>query len=221
MHILLVEDDTLLADGLSAGLSSRQFRVDIAGTVQAAKLGANAPGLEAIVLDWMLPDGSGLDLLAYWRANAVTIPILMLSSKGDYSDRVTGLNAGADDYLPKPFDLDELAARLRALSRRTRAAVSTAITLGSLVMDPSSQHATWRGKDAALSRREFSLLYSLMHEPARTFSRDELCQLIYGPAREMDSNTVDVHIHHIRTKLGLQLIRTVRGQGYRIGIVAK
>lgn len=215
MRILLVEDDEVLRDGIVAGLGLDGFEVDAVATLAQAR--AVAAGDHAgIVLDIGLPDGSGLDLLVEWRRAGSTIPVLLLTARNLISDRVEGLDRGADDYLGKPFDLGELAARLRAILRRASGRASGDLTLGALTISEARRSVALNGAEIAVSRREFAILHALAEQPGHVLSRSQLEDRIYGWQEEVESNAVEVHIHKLRSKLGRERIETVRGEGYRI-----
>lgn len=216
MRILVVEDDEVLMNGLQVGLAISGFTVDAVGTCDEAAAALAACGFDALVLDLMLPDGSGLDLLASLRSQGATLPVLLLTARDAVSDRINGLDAGADDYLCKPFDLDEVAARLRALIRRSAGRASAILTWKNIALDPSRLAVTRGGEPVRLSRREFSVLHALMERPGRILSKSQLEERLYGWQEDVESNTVEVHIHHLRAKLGSRLIETVRGIGYRL-----
>ena len=216
MRLLLVEDDEILGDGLKAGLGNAGYTVDWVSDGQAALHALESDEFSLVVLDIGLPRLSGLDVLRTARAAGVATPVLILTARDTVQDRVAGLDAGADDYLVKPFDLDELLARLRALRRRGAGRATTRIVHGDLVLDPSSHSVTQAGKNISLSRREFSLLESMLEQQGRVLSREQLEQQLYGWDGEVESNALEVHIHHLRRKLGPDLIRTVRGVGYVI-----
>ncbi|MFG1462188.1 response regulator transcription factor [Xanthobacter sp. DSM 24535] len=216
MRILVVEDDPVLMDGLKVGLGLAGATVDEVATCADARAALAASRFDAVVLDLMLPDGSGLDLLAAMRARGDVTPVLLLTALDETGDRVRGLDAGADDYLGKPFDLDELAARVRAIARRGQGRASPMLTAGTLVLDPATLAASVEGRAIPLSRREFAVLAALMERPGVIRSRSEIEERLYGWQEEVESNTVEVHIHNLRTKVGRDAIETVRGLGYRV-----
>lgn len=216
MRILVVEDDAVLLDGLKVGLSIHGFTVDaVASCVDAGAALATA-GFDAIVLDLMLPDGSGLDLLRELRRRQDATPVLLLTAKDTVADRIGGLDTGADDYLGKPFDLDEVAARLRAISRRAAGRASPISTWNGIELDPGRRTVEVDGRAVSLSRREFSILEALMRHPGTVLSKDQLADRLYGWEEDVESNAVEVHIHHLRVKIGREAIETVRGLGYRL-----
>lgn len=217
MRILLVEDDDVLRDGIVAGLGLDGFEVDAVATVADAREGAASGDHAGIILDIGLPDGSGLDLLAEWRAGGLSTPVLLLTARNLISDRIGGLDGGADDYLGKPFDLAELSARLRAILRRSSGRASSDIALDGLTISEARRAVTLDGRNIPVSRREFAILHALAERPGHILSRSQLETRIYGWQEEVESNAVEVHIHKLRAKLGRDRIETVRGEGYRIG----
>ncbi len=217
MRLLIVEDDDILRDGLKVGLALAGFTTDAVGTCEAATAALDSTAFDAVVLDLMLPDGSGLDILKSLRSARNQIPVLLLTARDTVADRISGLDSGADDYLGKPFDLDEVAARLRALTRRSNGRSSADLKWGELMLVPSSQTVEQAGRQVRLSRREFTILQALMSHPGAILSRAQLEDKLYGWQEEVESNTIEVHIHHLRSKLGPGLIETVRGLGYRLG----
>lgn len=219
MRILVVEDDPVIADAVRAGLALSGAVVDCVGNCADALAAVSATRFSAIVLDIMLPDGSGIDVLREIRAGKETIPVLLLTARDEISDRVTGLDAGADDYLVKPFDLDELAARLRAITRRNDGRTDSSLVHGSIRIDPAEASVTVDGSSIPLSRREFAVLTALMERPGVIKSRSDLEERLYGWDDDVESNAVEVHIHHLRNKIGRETIETVRGLGYRMRTV--
>ena len=214
MRILLVEDDKLLGDGIQTGLRQAGFSVD---WVQDGSLGAAALDSEdyaAVVLDLGLPKLSGLELLRRLRTQGNRVPVLILTARDAIEDRIKGLDSGADDYVVKPFDLDELAARLRAVTRRDRGETDSLLHVGELELDPAAHRAQFRGRPVELSAREFSLLHELMLNAGRVLSREQLEQRLYAWGDEVESNAIEVHIHHLRRKLAPEMVRTIRGVGY-------
>ncbi|MEQ1599100.1 MAG: response regulator transcription factor [Methylotenera sp.] len=216
MRILLVEDDGLLGDGVRAGLKQAGFAVDWTQDGLAAKLALETEEYALMVLDLGLPKLSGTELLKWLRGRESKLPVLILTAHDTVEDRVAGLNAGADDYLIKPFDLDELIARLNALLRRSVGLVSQTIKHGDIDLTPSTHQVSKNGQTIELSAREFTLLHELLMHLGRVQSREQLEQHLYGWGEEVESNSVEVHIHHLRKKLGTELIRTLRGVGYVI-----
>jgi two-component system response regulator QseB len=215
MRILVVEDDPVLQDGLSVGLGMHGFTAEIVGTCTDALAALQTTAFDAVVLDVMLPDGSGFDVLRTLRSRNDAVPVLLLTARDTVADRIRGLDDGADDYLGKPFDLDEVAARLRALRRRAVGRATPAIVWQDIVLDPQRQSASMGGMPINLSRREFALLLALAERPGVILSKAELEAMLYGWQEEVESNAVEVHIHHLRAKIGRERIETVRGLGYR------
>jgi DNA-binding response OmpR family regulator len=214
MRILLIEDDTLLGDGIRAGLAQADFAVD---WVQDGILGETALQTEtyaAVVLDLGLPRLSGLELLRGIRTRGDATPVLILTARDAVGDRVKGLDSGADDYLIKPFDLDELAARLRALIRRGQGSAAPVLCLHGVLLDPAQHRVEYRGAPVELTARQFTLLHELMLNAGRVLSREQLEQRVYPWGEELESNAIEVHVHHLRRKLTPELVRTVRGVGY-------
>lgn len=216
MRLLVVEDDEVLSDGLKVGLNMLGFTVDVVGRVADACEAVAVNRFDAIVLDLMLPDGSGLDVLAQLRASGERTPVLLLTARDEVGDRIAGLDAGADDYLGKPFDLDELAARLRAIIRRAQGRAESRPQWRGVTLDPARMSAERNGQTVSLSRREFTVLQALMDNPGTIQSKTALEQKLYGWQEDVESNTVEVHVHKIRAKLGPDLVETVRGVGYRL-----
>jgi len=216
MKLLLVEDDALLGDGVRAGLKQAGFAVDWVQDGLAAKVALDSEEYDLLVLDLGLPKLSGMDLLKSVRAKRASLPVLILTACDTVADRVAGLNAGADDYLVKPFDLDELIARLNALLRRSAGQVELTLQHGAIELTPASHQVRLAGIDVSMSAREFSLLHTLLLHTGRVHSREQLEQTLYGWGEEVESNAIEVHVHHLRKKLGSDLIRTLRGVGYVI-----
>jgi len=216
MRILLVEDDPQLGDGLTVGLRQAGFAVDWVRDGQAADNALQTEDFDLVVLDLGLPRLSGMDVLSRARARGQRVPILILTARDATGDKVAGLDAGADDYLVKPIDLDELSARIRALSRRSAGRAVPLLVHGNIALDPAAHEVTLDGLAVELSSREFSLLQMLLESAGRVLTRSQLEQSMYGWRDEPDSNALEVHIHHLRKKLGSDLIRTLRGVGYTI-----
>ena len=214
MRLLLVEDDALLGDGLRAGLKQAGFGVDWVRDGEAARLALEAEPFGAVVLDLGLPRLSGLDLLKCVRGEKNAVPILILTARDAVADRIAGLDAGADDYLVKPCDLGELAARLRALVRRAAGQATPVVEVGSLRLDPAAHAASYNGRPLELSAKEFALLHELAREAGRVLSKEQLVQRLYPWGEEIESNAIEVHIHHLRRKLSAEAIVTLRGVGY-------
>jgi DNA-binding response OmpR family regulator len=216
MRILLVEDDALLGDGLHAGLKLAGWSVDWVRDGEQARHALLARHYDTCVLDLGLPRRDGLAVLRELRARDDLTPVLVLTARDTLADKVAGLDAGADDYLIKPFDLDEVLARLRALIRRRLAAPAT-LSHGDVLLDPAGKRVTLAGQPLLLSAREFALLHDLLAHKGRIRSKSELEESLYAWGEEVESNTVEVYIHRLRKKLGADLIRTVRGMGYVVG----
>jgi len=216
MRLLLVEDDPLLGEGIRAGLAQAGFAVDWVKDGEQARHALESETYALMVLDLGLPRLSGEEVLRRLRAKNDPLPVLILTARDTVADRVKGLDAGADDYLIKPFDLDELTARLRALLRRSGGRSTPAIVHGKLCVDPAAHAATLDGQAVDLSPKEFAILLHLLENAGRVLSREQLEQSLYGWGEEVESNAVEVHIHHLRKKLGSELIRTLRGVGYLI-----
>lgn len=216
MRILLVEDDLSLGDGLNIGLRQAGFAVDWLRDGHSADVALQSETFDLVVLDLGLPRLSGMDVLSKARQRGNSTPILILTARDAIGEKVAGLDAGADDYLIKPIDLDELAARIRALTRRTAGRAATLLVHGEIALDPAAHTVTLAGKPVELSGREFALLHLLLDSAGRVLSRSQIEQSLYGWRDEPDSNALEVHIHHLRKKLGSTLIRTLRGVGYTI-----
>lgn len=214
MRILLAEDDALLGDALQSGLKQRGFDADWVRDGVAADLALAAEAYAAVVLDLGLPRLDGLKVLAKQRAKGNAVPVLVLTARDAVEDRIKGLDTGADDYVLKPVDLDELAARLRALVRRSRGEPSPVLEIGDLRIDPAARSVSYRGAAVDLQTREFNLLHEFALNAGRVLTREQIQRRLYAWGDEVESNTVDVHIHHLRRKLAPELIRTVRGVGY-------
>lgn len=216
MRILLAEDDPALGQALVAGLRRLGYTVDwiVDGAQAVTALADNT--YAAAVLDWNLPRSSGPAIIARMRRRKNDTPVLLLTARDALSDRVAGLDAGADDYVVKPVHLEELAARLRALLRRADGQIEPAIRIGDLEVIPAAHSATLAGAALELTAREFALLEVLARHPGRAYSRDQLEEALYGWGQEVASNAVEVHVHHLRKKLGSGWIETLRGIGYAI-----
>lgn len=216
MRVLLVEDDKLLGDGVKKGLSQFGYTVDLFEDGESALQAALGEEFDVIVLDLGLPKMSGLSLLRELRNQSNATPVLILTARDTIDDRVRGLDAGADDYLIKPFELDELYARMRALIRRASGRSETTIHVGEIEIDPASHTVKVRGEPVILPRREFALLQKMMEHAGQVLSRQQLMQTLYGWNEEVDSNALEVHIHNLRKKIDSASIRTIRGVGYLI-----
>jgi two-component system response regulator QseB len=218
MRVLLAEDDPMIGASLCEGLDQEGIIVDWVQDGQQARLALAAPGTDyaALLLDLGLPRLSGLELLAELRRQGNPIPVLILTARDALADRVCGLNSGADDYLVKPFDLEELLARIHALTRRAAGRPQSLIDYGQLRLNPLTHEVWQNGQPIELSAREFALLHALLEQPGAVLSRAQLEERLYGWGQEIASNAVDVHLHKLRKKLGSGAIATVRGVGFRV-----
>lgn len=216
MRILIVEDDELLCDGLKVGLTLGGFSTEAVTCLADARHALHAGHFEAVVLDLMLPDGSGLDLLRDLRAQGDSLPVLILTARDQTPDKIHGLDSGADDYLGKPFALEELAARLRALVRRAQGRTAARMVWNGLDLDPARMQGRLHGQDLRFGQKEFTILLSLMERPGAIVSKALLEERLYGWQEDIESNTVEVHIHKLRAKLGSGFITTIRGAGYKL-----
>lgn len=215
MRALLVEDDPLLGDGIKVALEREGYALD---WFTCGKPALEALALEAfsvVILDLGLPDCDGLEVLRRLRQQSA-MPVLILTARDAVEERIQGLDAGADDYVLKPFDLQELLARLRVVIRRAAGRASSTIDIGTLCIDEARHCVDWQGRGIALSRREFALLIELARQPGQVLSRPRLESLLYGWGEELESNALEVHVHHLRKKLHKEMITTVRGIGYRL-----
>jgi DNA-binding response OmpR family regulator len=216
MRILLAEDDPMLGDGLRAGLRQLGFQVDWVRDGLAAERELLAGDYAAAVLDLGLPLRDGLDVLQTLRARKICTPVLVLTARDAVPDRILGLDLGADDYVVKPVDLHELGARLRSLVRRAHGQMQDVLQCGTVRLEPSARRVSLAGETVVLSTREFDLLQVLMLNAERVLSREQLEQQLYSWGHEVESNAIEVHIHHLRRKLYPALIQTVRGVGYTV-----
>jgi DNA-binding response OmpR family regulator len=214
MRILVVEDDPLLGDGIKAGLAQAGFTVDWVKDGVAGELALKTESPAAVVLDLGLPRLAGLELLRRIRVAGNKTPVLILTARDALQDRIKGLDSGADDYVVKPFDLHELAARLRALIRRSAGEAAPVLRVGEVALDPAARRVEFKGKPVELPAREYALLHALMLGAGRVLTREQLAERLYAWGEEVESNAIDVHIHHLRRKLTPSLVRTVRGVGY-------
>jgi DNA-binding response OmpR family regulator len=220
LRVLLVEDDALLGDGIRAGLRLADYAVDWVRDGEAARLALLDHDYDACVLDLGLPKKDGLAVLRDLRARGSQLPVLVLTARDTAADKIAGLDAGADDYLTKPFDLGELQARMRALLRRAAGAATPLLAHGAIALDPAARRVTLAGEPVKLSAREYALLHDLLSHRNLVRSRAQLEESLYAWGEEAESNTVEVYIHFLRKKLGADSIETVRGFGYRIGDTA-
>ncbi|MCB1894399.1 MAG: response regulator transcription factor [Zoogloeaceae bacterium] len=216
MRLLLVEDDPMVGAAVQRGLRQEGHAVDWVEDGVAAALALQDHPFELVLLDLGLPRRDGLALLAEIRASGNPVPVLILTARDSVADRIAGLDAGADDYLVKPFDLDELAARIRALGRRQRGQAEPVVSHGPLVLDPAAHAVTLDERPLKLSAREFALLQALLEQPGRPLSRSQLEDRLYGWGEEVESNAIEVHIHGLRRKLGAGWILNLRGVGWYV-----
>jgi DNA-binding response OmpR family regulator len=217
LRVLLVEDDALLGDGVRAGLKLGGYTVDWVRDGEAARLALLDHAYQACVLDLGLPKRGGLAVLKDLRERGNPLPVLILTARDSSADKIAGLDAGADDYLTKPFDLPELQARLRALLRRAGGTATPTLEHAGVVLDPASKRVTRDGEAVSLSAREYTLLLDLLRHRNHIRTRAQLEESLYSWGEETGSNTVEVYVHHLRKKLGADFIRTVRGLGYQLG----
>ena len=217
MRILVVEDESLLAQQLATGLGAAGYAVDTAGDGEQADFLAQTESYDAVLLDLGLPRVDGLTLLRRWREAGLAVPVLILTARGSWHEKVQGIDGGADDYVAKPFRLEEVLARLRALIRRASGQVTPELRCGGLTLDPRSGRVTVDGSPVKLTAHELRVLTYLLHHRGRVVSQGELTEHIYAQSFDRDSNTVEVFVARLRRKLGASLIETVRGLGYRIG----
>ena len=216
MRILLVEDDPMIGESVVTGLASEGHAVDWVRDGVAAEAAVTTTPYALVLLDLGLPKRDGVEVLKSLRARKLDLPVLVMTARDTVRDRVAGLDAGADDYLVKPFDLDELSARVRALLRRAAGRAEPLIERGPLVLNPATHEVRWHGAALEVSGREFALLAALTERPGAVVSRAQLEEKLYGWNESIGSNAVEVHVHNLRRKLGEDAIRTVRGLGYRL-----
>lgn len=222
MRILLIEDDAMIGDSVRLGLRQEGFAVDwlrdgetgLAAALQSHDDAQGEAAHDLVLLDLGLPRRSGLDVLTSMRARGIHTPVLILTARDAVADRVAGLNAGADDYLVKPFDLQELVARIHALARRAQGRAEPVVRYGAIALNPATREVTLAGEPVHLSAREYALLAALLARPGKVWSVPQLQEKLYGWDDEVGSNTVEVYIHGLRKKLGAGLIRNIRGVGY-------
>lgn len=217
MRILLVEDDPLLSSGLLVALRRANYSVEHVADGRAAVAALADNPFDMMVLDLGLPQMDGTEVLTIARSSGNPLPVLILSARDATRDRIAGLDLGADDYMVKPFELDELLARLRVLARRRSGRQINHVVLGPLCLQPDNLSVTWNGQPVALQRLEFTLLLHLAENSQRVYNRTQLEETLYGWGAGVESNAIDVHVHHLRKKLSPAIIKTVRGVGYRIG----
>lgn len=221
MRILVVEDDKIIGDGIQQGLSLQGYAADWVEDKESGETALKRFNYEMLILDIGLPDGSGIDLLAGLRRKGSDIPVLILTAYDDVNYRVKGLDAGADDYMVKPFELKELAARVRALHRRAGGRSSPVLKAGDIELDPAAHTVTKAGQKVELGPKEFTLLQLLMDKQEKVVSKQQLEDSLYGWSSEIGSNTVEVHMHGLRKKLGKELIQTIRNVGYTLNAESK
>ncbi len=216
MRLLLVEDDAMIGEAVRLGLRKLSLAVDWVQDGTAAKAALSTETFDLVLLDLGLPKLDGLQVLKWLRGTGSKVPVLILTARDSVSDRIKGLDAGADDYLVKPFDLDELAARVRAVLRRQSGRAENVVEHLGVTLDAANHAVTLDGEPVNLSHREFALLEALLERPGQVLSRAQLEERLYGWGEEVESNAVEVHIHNLRKKLGAQFIQNVRGVGYRV-----
>lgn len=221
MHVLLVEDDPLVASGIVAGLKLHGLIVDHVATAGLADAALATSNFDVCILDLGLPDENGMALLRRWRHAGYRLPVLILTARDALDHRVEGLLGGADDYLVKPFDLDELHARLHVLARRAAGRSTDCVHHGELTFCQSTGSVWLAGERVTLARRELSLLRAFLQNPQAILSSEQLCDSVYGYEQNVESNALNVHIYHLRRKLGNHIVETVRGLGYRLGPAGK
>jgi two-component system response regulator QseB len=217
MRVLIVEDDPLLGDGLAAGLKLSGYAVDWFRTADQARQAVQGVDYDAIVLDLGLPDQDGIVLLAHWRNKGLHTPIVVLTARDAVENRIQGLDAGADEYLIKPITLEELAARLRAVVRRSAGKPEPRWQHGNLHYEPAAKKAYWHDRALDLTRREANLLELFLTHPNRVLTRDFIHQKLYDWDDDPESNAIEVHVHHLRRKIHPRIVRTLRGTGYALG----
>lgn len=216
MRLLLIEDDVALGEGIHQALVREGYTVDWLQDGSSALHALLSESFDLAILDLGLPRMDGLEVLRRLRDSSSTMPVLILTARDATEDRIAGLDAGADDYLIKPFDLAELKARIRALLRRSAGRAQMLIEHAGISLNPGTQQVSYQGKPVALTPKEYQLLHELLSPPGRVMTRDHLMQLLYGWSEEAESNTLEVHIHHLRKKFSSDLIRTIRGVGYLV-----
>jgi two-component system response regulator QseB len=216
MRLLLIEDDVALGEGIHQALRREGYTVDWVKDGTSALHALLSEGFDLAILDLGLPRLDGLSVLRRLRESGSALPVLILTARDATEDRIAGLDAGADDYLIKPFDLNELKARLRALLRRSAGRAQVVIEHAGIRLDPATQQVSYHATPVSLTPKEYQLLHELLSPPGRVMTRERLTQLLYGWNEEADSNTLEVHIHHLRKKFSSELIRTIRGVGYLV-----
>jgi two-component system, OmpR family, response regulator QseB len=219
MRVLLIEDDPMIGRAVATGLRGGGHAVDWVHDGAAADLALASQSYDVALLDLGLPRKDGIEVLRGMRRAASELPVLVITARDSVADRVKGLDSGADDYLVKPFDLDELLARIRAVVRRRSGRATPEVAFGPLMLDPARRAVRFRGEAVELSQREFAVLEALMKDPGAVVSREKLEDAVYGWGEEVGSNSIEVHLHHLRRKLKPELIRNVRGVGYRLAAI--
>jgi DNA-binding response OmpR family regulator len=214
MRVLIVEDDAGIATGLAATLKASGYAVDVTATLAMASAALRVEPFDLVLLDLSLPDGDGLDWLRQVRRSGSVMPVLIMTARDALPDRVAGLDEGADDYVVKPFEPEELLARMRVALRRSEGRASPLLRHGDLVVDPAAHTVLRNGESVSLRAKEFALLLALLRGSGQVLSRQRLEQALYGFDEVLDSNALEVHMHHLRRKLGDGLVKTVRGVGY-------
>ena len=217
MRVLLVEDDELLGDGINAGLKLAEYAVDWVKDGELARVALLDHAYDACVLDLGLPRRDGLSVLRELRGRGSRLPVLILTARDTSADKISGLDAGADDYLTKPFDLPELLARIRAIVRRASGEASPTLEHGGVTLEPATKRVTFHNQAVTLSAREYALLHDILRHKAQIRTRAQLEESLYAWGEETGSNTVEVYVHHLRKKFGADFIRTIRGLGYQLG----
>ena len=218
MRVLIVEDDTDIATGLAATLRASGYAVDVTSTLALASAALRVEPFDLVLLDLSLPDGDGLEWLRQVRRSGSVMPVLIMTARDALPDRVAGLDEGADDYVVKPFEPEELLARMRVALRRSEGRASPLLRHGDLVVDPAAHTVVRNGESVALRAKEFALLLALLRGSGQVLSRQRLEQALYGFDEALDSNALEVHMHHLRRKLGDGLVKTVRGVGYFVPV---
>lgn len=218
MRFLLIEDDRMIGESLTKALKLAGYAVDWAENCENGRESLLQHDYDLLLLDLGLPDGSGLALLQWWRSKENSLPALILTARDSLQDRVAGLDSGADDYILKPFHLEELEARIRSILRRREGRLRTELSAGNILLDPVTRNCRRGGLSAVLSAKEYALLYALMEKPGIKLSRMQLEEKIYGWNDNIESNAVEYHIYQLRKKFGRDVIRNIRGVGYTLGI---
>ena len=216
MRILLAEDDELLGDGIRSGLTQYQYNVDWVKNGAAAWSCLQTEHFDMLILDLGLPKISGEEILKNMRLKNINTPVIILTARDNITDLIKGLDTGADDYVVKPFDLEELCARIRAIQRRITSRSEPTITIADITLDPAARVIYKSGKAIELSRREFVLMQMLMENAGRVLAREQIAQSLYGWGDDIDSNALEVHVHNLRRKFGNDSIATIRGVGYML-----